>query len=311
MAGEIVALAGGVGAARFLEGTAAVMEPQRLVVIGNTGDDLELYGLHVSPDLDTVAYTLAGVANSAKGWGLEGDTFECLAWLKRYTAETWFRLGDRDLATHLFRTGLLREGQTLSQATAKICRALGVRARLLPMTDDCLRTKIETDEGRLDFQVYFVSRRAEPAVRGIALEGAEDARPAPGVLEAIAGAAGIIVCPSNPLISIGPILAVPGIRRALGEKKAPVAAISPIVGGRALKGPIDRMMRGVGLEPSARQVAEMYRDFVDFFVMDNADRAEAARVESLGMKAVVTETVMKDKTAKAALAKTTLEALGL
>ena len=311
MAGEIVALAGGVGAARFLEGAAAVVEPERLVVIGNTGDDLELHGLHVSPDLDTVAYTLAGVEDGTKGWGLDGDSFECLGWLKRYTTETWFALGDRDLATHLFRTSLLRQGQTLSQVTATICRALGVRARLLPMTDDRFRTKLETDEGRLDFQVYFVSRRTEPNVHGITLEGAEEARPAPGVLEAIAGAAGIIVCPSNPLISIGPILAVPGIRRALRETKAPVAAISPIVGGRALKGPADRMMRGVGLEASARQVAEMYQDFADLFVMDNADRAETARVEAMGMKTVVTKTVMKDKAAKAALARTTIEALGL
>lgn len=305
----IVTLAGGVGAARFLEGLSAVAES--ITVIGNTGDDLEWQGLHISPDLDTVAYTLAGVASSSKGWGVEGDTFECLQWMGRYTTETWFRLGDRDLATHLFRTSLLREGKTLSEASEKLCQSLGVRARLLPMTNGRLRTKVETDEGALDFQVYFVARRTEPEVRAIVFDGAEACSPAPGVLEAIAGTAGVILCPSNPLISIGPILAVPGIRRALQQTSAPVAAISPIVGGRALKGPADRMMRAMNLTPSARQVAAMYRDFVKVFVIDHADREEAAAIEALGMKVVVTDTVMKDKATKTALARATLEAMGL
>ena len=208
MAEEVVALAGGVGAARFLEGLAGVFPPDRLVIIGNTADDLELHGLHISPDLDTVAYTLAGLADPLQGWGVAADTFECLSTLARYT-DAWFRLGDRDLATHLYRTGLLRQGVPLSEVTRRISCALGVRARLLPMTDDRFRTRIQTPAGTVDFQVYFVQRRAEDKVRGILFEGVEQARPAPGVLEAIGGAAAVIVCPSNPLISIGPILAVP------------------------------------------------------------------------------------------------------
>ncbi len=310
VAEEVVALAGGVGAARFLEGLAAVFPPERLVVIGNTADDLELHGLHISPDLDTVAYTLAGLADPLQGWGLAGDAFECLNSLGRYT-EAWFRLGDRDLATHLYRTGLLRQGVPLSEVTRRISCALGVRARLLPMTDDRFRTRVQTAAGTLDFQVYFVQRRAEDTVRGIIFDGVEQARPAPGVLEAIGCATAVILCPSNPLISIGPILAVPGIRQALRETPARVAAVSPIVGGRALKGPTDRMMRDLGLEASARQVAELYRDFIDIFVLDCEDEAEASGIQALGMKTVVTNTVMKGRAEKEALARATLEALGL
>ncbi len=311
MTDEIVSLAGGVGAARFLEGLAAVVEPERLVIIGNTGDDLELHGLHISPDLDTVVYTLAGIVHPEQGWGLAGDTFECLGALARFQMETWFRLGDRDLATHLFRTSLLARGRKLSEVTACISAALNVRARLVPVTDDRLRTRVETDHGMLDFQVYFVKRRAEDQVRGIVFEGAEQARPAPGVLEAIRAAAGVIVSPSNPLISIGPILAVPGVRQALQETPARVAAISPIVAGRALKGPADRMMAQMNLEPSARQVAELYRDFADVFIVDEADRALVPAIEALGMKAVVTGAIMRGRPEKVALAKATLEALDL
>lgn len=311
MAGEIVALAGGVGAARFLQGLAAVVPPERLVIIGNTADDLELHGLHISPDLDTVAYTLAGMADGTRGWGVAGDTFACLNALKRYTRDTWFHLGDRDLATHLFRTSLLRRGLPLSEVTHQICQALGVRARrLLPMTDDCLRTRVQTDAGLLDFQVYFVERQARDNVRDIVFEGAERARPAPGLLESIRAAAAVIVCPSNPLISIGPILAVPGIRQALRQTKACVAAISPIVGGQAVKGPADRMMRGLGLAVSARQVAELYRDFTGVFILDRADEEQSVDIETVGMKAVVTDTIMKGWQERVALAKVTLEALG-
>ncbi len=305
----IVTLAGGIGAARFLEGLSAVT--QSITVIGNTGDDLEWQGLHVSPDLDTVAYTLAGVVDTAKGWGVHRDTFACLDAMGRFSSETWFGLGDRDLATHLFRTSLLREGKSLAEATAEICKALGVRARLLPATNGRLRTKVETSEGLLDFQVYFVARRTEPEVTGIVFDGAPACTPAPGVLEAINGAAGVILCPSNPLISIGPILAVRDIRHALRETRAPVAAISPIVGGRALKGPAARMMQSMKLEASAKQVAAMYRDFVKVFVIDHADRQDAAAIEAFGMKVVVTDTVMKDRATKESLARVTLEAMGL
>lgn len=307
--GAVVALAGGVGAARFLEGLASLVPRERLIIIGNTGDDLELYGLHISPDLDTVAYTLAGVAHPEQGWGMAGDTFGCLLALGRYTNETWFRLGDRDLATHLYRTELLRRGATLSEATSRIARALGVRARaLLPMSDDRVRTRVETDAGLLDFQVYFVARRAENGVRGIIFDGAAEARPAPGVLESIMTASTVIICPSNPLISIGPILAVPGVRQALRQTQARVLAISPIVGGRALKGPADRMMRDLGMEASARQVAELYRDFAEVFVLDGTDAEQAASVEELGMKCVVTETVMTGPAERVALAQAVLEA---
>jgi len=309
MAGEIVALAGGIGAARFLEGLVTAVPPERLVIIGNTGDDLELHGLYICPDLDTVAYTLSGNVNPERGWGIAGDTFSCLEALSRLGAETWFRLGDRDLATHLFRTELLRGGLPLSEATRRITEALGVRARLLPATDQRCRTRIRTDAGLLDFQVYFVQRKAEDQVLGIIFDGAEQARPAPGVLEAIHGASAVIVCPSNPLISIGPILAVPGIRRALGETRARVAAVSPIVGGRAIKGPADRMMRSLGLRASAAQVAELYRDFIDVFVLDRVDEAEAGGIEKLGIKAVSTDTIMKDRQAKVSLALATLRAL--
>jgi LPPG:FO 2-phospho-L-lactate transferase len=300
---RIVALAGGVGAARFLAGLVRVIAPQKLLVIGNTGDDAEIHGLEISPDLDTVVYTLAGLADPVRGWGLEGDTFRCLQALGRLGAETWFQLGDRDLATHLYRTERLRQGATLTEVTGEIAGALGVRARVVPMSDQPVRTRLETRRGSLDFQTYFVRRRARDAVLGVRLAGVEEARPAPGVLEAVAEARAVVVCPSNPILSIGPILAVPGIREALRNTRAPVAAISPIVGGRALKGPAARMMKSMGLRPSALQVAELYRDFLDVFVLDRLDESLAPRIEALGMRAVVTNTIMTGLAEKKALAK--------
>ncbi len=308
---RIVVLAGGVGAARFLSGLAPVVGPERLFIVGNTGDDAEIHGLHVSPDLDTVTYTLAGLANRKRGWGIQGDTFECLRALERLGGETWFKLGDRDLATHLYRSGRLRQGATLSQVTWEIATPLGVRARIVPMSDKPVPTLVETRHGILDFQTYFVRQRARDAVLGVRFYGMEEARPADGVLKAIQRAAGVVVCPSNPIISIGPILAVPGIREALRETAAPVAAISPIVGGRALKGPAARMMRSMGLRASADQVAELYRDFVDVFVLDRVDRKLAPKVEALGMRAVVTNTIMRGLAQKKALARAVVKALGL
>jgi len=312
MGAEIVALAGGVGAARFLSGLAEVVEPERLTIIGNTGDDMEWNGFSISPDLDTVAYTLAGLADENRGWGLRNETYHCLDGMSRYGMESWFKLGDHDLATHCFRTELLRQGVLLSEVTRRICAALGVRPRLLPATDDRLRTRVDTSEGLLDFQDYFVRRACQPEVRGIVLEGTDTARPAPGVLEAIHSAAAVIVCPSNPLISIGPILAVPGIRDALRECSGgrPVAAISPIVGGRALKGPADRMMRGLGLRPAAAAAAELYRDFVNVFVLDCVDAPEKPEVEALRMKVIITNTVMKDQAARVSLARAVISQLG-
>jgi LPPG:FO 2-phospho-L-lactate transferase len=300
-----------VGAARFLSGLAPVVGPERLFIVGNTGDDAEIHGLHVSPDLDTVTYALAGLAGRKRGWGIEGDTFECLRALERLGGETWFKLGDRDLATHLYRSGRLRQGATLSQVAWEIATALGVRARIVPMSDKPVPTLIETRCGVQEFQRYFVRQRARDAVLGVHFYGMEEARPADEVLKAIQRAAGVVVCPSNPIISIGPILAVPGIREALRETAAPVAAISPIVGGRALKGPAARMMRSMGLRASADQVAELYRDFVDVFVLDRVDRKLAPKVEALGMRAVVTNTIMRGLAQKKALARAVVKALGL
>jgi LPPG:FO 2-phospho-L-lactate transferase len=305
---SVVALAGGVGAARFLEGLVRVVDPARLTVVVNTGDDAEFYGLYVSPDVDIVLYTLAGLVDPAQGWGVRGDTYHLQEMLGRYGRETWFRLGDRDLATHVHRTELLRRGATLSQVADDLRRGLGLELTVLPMSDQPVRTRVRTPEGWLPFQEYFVKRRALDEVMEIALDGVELAGPAPGVLEAIRAADAVIVCPSNPLVSIGTILAVPGVRGALRERSGGRVAISPIVGGGTIKGPADRMMRGLGMEVSAVGVAEAYRDFLDVLVLDEQDRDLAPRVEALGIRAVVTDTIMRDLDTKVALAETTVAA---
>ena len=307
----IAVLAGGVGAARFLRGLVDVIDAASITIIGNTGDDEEFLGLHVSPDLDTVVYTLADVVDPEQGWGLASDTYTCLEQTKRLGEETWFLLGDKDIAAHLLRTRLLREGKTLSEATQTVARAFGLRCRLLPMTDDPARTIVGTDAGELSFQEYFVRRRWQDEVRALRRDGAEAARPAPGVLEAIAEAEGVIVAPSNPLVSIGPILAVPGVREALRGTEASVIAISPIVGGRALRGPADRMLTSLGHEASAAGVARLYADFLDVLVLDREDAALAAEVESLGVRPVVTDTIMRDEASRRGLAEATLKAVGL
>jgi LPPG:FO 2-phospho-L-lactate transferase len=247
----IAALAGGVGAARFLEGLAATVDPTEIVAIVNTGDDAAFHGLHISPDLDIVMYTLAGLVDPDQGGGIRGDSYHTLEMLQEYGRETWFRLGDRDLATHLARTELLGQGLSLSEITVLFCQALGVQTRLIPMTDDPVGTQIRTPDGVLPFQVYFVQRRAEPEVLEVIYGGMAEARPAPGVLEAIGNAWAVIFCPSNPLVSVGTILAIPGVRAALRSTRARRVAISPIVGGGTIKGPADRMMRSLGLEASA------------------------------------------------------------
>ena len=309
MPGPLVVLAGGVGAARFLSGLAAHVDPSEITVIGNTGDDLELHGLSISPDLDTVTYTLAGVADPEQGWGVAQDTFECLGFLGRYTGETWFRLGDRDLATHIYRTALLNRGVPLSEATAVVAERLGVESRILPMTDDIVRTWITTPTERLDFQTYFVRRGAQDEVRKVEFEGADDAKPAPGVIEVLETARGVIVAPSNPFISIGPILAVPRIREALRKTPAPVVAVSPIAAGRAFKGPTARMMAGLGYEVSAFAVAELYQDFLDCFVLDDQDAGAVTQIEGLGVRAVTTDIAMSSDDRKKSLAARTLETL--
>lgn len=307
----VVALAGGVGAARFLDGLARVLPPERLFIIGNTADDAEIHGLHISPDLDTVTYMLAGLADPQRGWGIRGDRFHCLEALGRLGGETWFQLGDRDLATHLYRTDRLRQGATLTKVTAEITAALGVRSTLVPMSDTRVRTRICTATGELEFQTYFVKRRARDRVTAVRFDGAASAAPATGILETIAAAQAIIVCPSNPFISVGPILAVPGIREALRQRRERVAAISPIVGGRALKGPAAAMMKSMKIRPAAAEVAKLYADFVNLFVLDEVDRKQAAAVKELGMQPVVTGTVMHGPRERKALARVVVRELGI
>lgn len=303
----ITALAGGVGASKLLDGLSRAMEPEDISIVVNTGDDIEMFGLYIAPDLDIVTYTLAGVVNAETGWGFKDDTFHCLGALARYGGERWFNLGDRDLATHIMRTSMLRAGLSLSDTADHIRRSLGVRSRILPMTDSHTPTTILTDEGPMHFQEYLVKRRAQIPVRGVRFEKIEEAHPARGVIEAIRDAKAVIICPSNPLISIGPILAVPGIRDALRETQAVVAAISPVVGGASLKGPTDRMLADLGLEVSAGQVARLYADFLDLYIVDEKDAASRAEIEVLGIKVCITNTVMTGQAEKLALAKRTLE----
>jgi LPPG:FO 2-phospho-L-lactate transferase len=309
----LVALAGGVGAARFLRGLVAVYLPEDLLVVGNTGDDLRIHGLHVSPDLDSVAYTLAGLGDEERGWGLAGETWNVLAGLKALGEPSWFGLGDRDIATHLLRTRLLAEGLPLSAVTAELGRRLGVPVRLVPMSDDPVETRVEVDgpDGveDLGFQEYWVGRRAADPVRRVRFAGVERARPAPGVLEAIAAADGIVLCPSNPVVSIAPILAVPGIRDALTTASANVVAISPIVGGAPVRGMADKLLPAWGAEVSALGVARLYAGLVDAYVLDQVDAEQAGAVAALGLKSVVTQTVMTTPADAAALARTALEAL--
>ncbi len=305
----ITVLAGGVGAARFLQGLLAVHRASDVTIISNVGDDAEFFGLHVSPDIDIVLYHLAGLADEERGFGLQGDTFNVIDAIARYGYDTWFRLGDRDLATCITRTDLLRRGRTLSEATAEIASALLVPARIMPVTNDTLRTKIRTDDGVLDFQEYFVKRRTEGHAWEVIFQGSEEARPAPGVLEAIREAVAVILTPSNPLVSIGPILSVPGVREALRATDARVAAVSPIVGGKTIKGPADRMLRDQGMAASATSVAALYRDFLDVLVIDKVDEALRPEIEALGLEVVVTDTIMASMEKKAALARTVLTAV--
>ncbi len=307
----IVVIAGGTGAARFLQGLVRAVPPHMVTAIVNVGDDAEMYGLYVSPDLDNITYHLAGLADEERTFGIRGDTFAVVDALSRFGYQTWFRLGDRDLATCLHRTNLLRQGLPLSQATREIARAFGLQCTLLPVTDYPLRTKIETGEGTVDFQDYFVRLKAQVPVRRVFYQGAEEARPAPGVLEAIQEAEAIVVAPSNPLLSIGPVLAVPGVREALRRARAPVGAISPIVGGAALKGPADRLLRDLGLEPSPLTIARLYADFLQVMVIDQVDAHLQAQVAALGLEVVVTDTIMADVKRKEALARTVLAALGV
>jgi LPPG:FO 2-phospho-L-lactate transferase len=303
----IAALAGGVGAARFLTGLSRIVKEEDLSVIVNTGDDIELFGLHISPDVDIVTYTLAGIVDETKGWGVMGDTFQCLEMLKAYGFDTWFGLGDRDLATHLYRTESLKKGQTLTQITKEISSVLCIKTKILPMTDDMFETRVTTSEGSFHFEEYFVRRQAKDEVLGIEFVGVATAKPAPGVLDAILDAKIVVVCPSNPIASISTILAVDGVRDALKRTNARVVGISPIVAGMPIKGPTDKMLRGLDFEVSAYGVAKLYSDFLDTFVIDTKDTELKGRVENLGVKVKATNTVMKSLEDKISLAKVVLE----
>ena len=303
----LVALAGGVGAARLLRGLVAVVPPSDVTAVVNTGDDVVLHGLHVSPDLDTVTYTLAGAVNPETGWGLAGETWAAMTALERYGGETWFRLGDRDLATHLYRTQRLREGASLSTVTVEIARSWGVDVRLLPMSNDRVETRVAiAGEGEVGFQEYFVGRRHAVPVSAVRFAGAESAEPAPGVLDAVAAAERVVVCPSNPIVSIGPVLAVPGLLEAVAARREDVVAVSPIVAGAALKGPADRMLTELGHESSVVGVARLYADIASFLVIDESDEQFVQSVEAEGMRCVVAPTVMRTVEDAAALARTVL-----
>ncbi|MCS7221694.1 MAG: 2-phospho-L-lactate transferase [Anaerolineae bacterium] len=296
---KVVALAGGVGGARLAAGLQAVLKPGALTVIVNTGDDFEHWGLTICPDLDTVMYNLAGVHNPDTGWGRADETFAVLDEMRRQGGPDWFRIGDRDLVTHLRRTEWLRQGLSLTEVTDRLRRDLGVPSIILPMSDDPVRTLVHTDEGDLPFQHYFVRRRCEPKVVGLSFVGADRARPTPQVLEAIDRADVVILCPSNPYLSLDPILSLLGLRAHLRQSRAPRLAVSPIVGGQALKGPAAKMMRELGEEVSPLTVAHHFADLLDGFVMDQAD---AALARMLTIPTLVTDTVMADLDAKARLA---------
>ena len=280
------------GAAKFLRGLIRSADPTRVTIVVNTADDDRFFGLAVSPDLDTVTYTLAGVSSRGRGWGIAGDRFECLQALTRlYEGAGWFHLGDRDLATHIYRTDRLARGATLSAVTTELGRAFGVVPRVLPMSDQPVRTTIHTSKGRLSFQRYLIAERARPAVRAVSYRGAAAAHPAPGVLAAIRNADAVIIAPSNPFLSIGPILAVPGIRRALVARRGPVAAISPLVRGRAVTGPLARLLRRFGYPASSLGIARCYRPFLDALVIDHGDRTDAKALEREGCRAIVANTM--------------------
>ena len=308
---DVVVLAGGVGAARFLEGVVQVVDPSRVTVVVNTGDDAEFYGLTVSPDVDIVLFTLSGIVEPSQGWGVRDDTFNALDMLEKLGRERWFLLGDRDLAVHIHRTELLRQGLTPSQVTDDLRRRLGLAVRVLPMSDQPVRTTIRTPDGWLPFQEYFVKRRQQDDVLEIRYDGVEQASPAPGLVDAIRDANVVLISPSNPLVSVGTILSLPGVREALCETDATIVGVSPIVGGATIKGPADRMMRGLGMEVSAVGVARAYADFLDVLVIDRQDADLAAGVEAGGVKAIVTDTIMRDLDVKRALARVTLEQAGL
>jgi LPPG:FO 2-phospho-L-lactate transferase len=302
----LVILTGGTGGAKLVQGLCHEVDPANLTLICNTADDFILHGLNISPDLDTIMYTLAGISDSERGWGIQNDTFVVLAQLERLGAEVWFKLGDKDIATHITRTHLLRAGLKLSAVTDRLRETLGIKAKIFPMSDDRVETRVETSEGEIPFQEYFVKRHWQPEVKTVFYAGVEKSRPAPGVLESIRGAAGIIICPSNPVTSIGPILAIPGVRDALRQATAPVVGISPIIGGSAISGPAHKLMAAQGINPSAFGTAEGYADCLDQFVIDCEDEELKGQFEAVAIQVVATSILMKSLADKRRLAREVL-----
>jgi len=305
----ITALGGGVGAAKFLEGLSRVIENEPLNVIVNTGDDICLNGLNISPDVDTIIYRLSGVIDKKKGWGLEGDTFNSLNSLEKFGLDTWFNIGDKDIATHIYRTHLRGKGFTATEIASKIAEAfeLSDNINIMPMTDQDVETWIQTNEGEMHFQEYLVKRRMQPEVCRVTIRNIDQASPSPGVIDSVEKARAVIICPSNPIISIGPILQVKGVRDVLKTTQAEIVAISPLVGGVPIKGPADRLMKGLGLEVSSAQVARLYSDFLDTMVIDVEDAHENQAISDMGLKTLVVDTVMSDKGKSAILASSILE----
>ena len=304
----ITALGGGSGAAKFLKGLTGIIPPSELTVIVNTADDMDLYGMRVSPDIDTIIYRLSGSIDEKKGWGLRGDTFEFLGAAARFGFPTWFGLGDRDLATHLFRKAVIDGGGTLSESTSKIAQRFGLgEIRILPMSDDRVETWIETDAGEMHFQEYYIKHAMRPEVRGVRIKGAREASAAPLVLDSIDGADLVIICPSNPIISIGPILEIKEVREVLVGAPGLKVAVSPLMRGKPLKGPADKLMRGLGMEASSTQVARLYADFLDVLVIDRSDAGETAAIEALGVSVLVTDTVIPDERSSMRLSREILD----
>ena len=293
MKGHVLALAGGVGGAKLAFGLARILSPQQLTIVANTGDDEVFHGLHVSPDLDTLMYTLAGLANPATGWGLVDESFNTLDMLKRYGADTWFNLGDRDLATHIERTRLLRQGCSLSEVTRHLCNRLGIQPALVPMSDQPVRTIVETDEGDLAFQDYFVRRQCEPIIKRVRFQGAREARMSPSFEQAMDTAQVVVFCPSNPVVSIGPILAVPGVRERLEAFRGLRVAVSPIIGEEALRGPAAKMLREMGEDVSCVGVAKRLAGVCDVMVIDTRDLQRAGEVQAAGLEPAVLDTIME------------------
>ncbi len=305
--GLALALAGGVGGAKLALGLSKILPPDRLVIVVNTGDDQEFHGLHVSPDLDTMTYTLSGLYNPETGWGIAGDGFDTLEMLNRLGADTWFNLGDRDFGMHIRRTELLRQGASLSEVTAQLTSQLGIAHRIVPMSDDPVRTVLDTDVGMLAMQEYFVRRRAEPRVRAIRYAGAENANPSPAFAAALRDADAIIFCPSNPYLSVAPIMAVPGVREAIATRRGNRIAVSPIVGGDAVRGPAGKIMAELGATVSAVGVAQEYRDLCDVLMIDSRDAALADQIRALGITPGVADTIMNNDADKIALADAVLK----